>query len=59
MGVNRNKALFEMIQNGTIPIKPYICIDSYNKKVLDGTFSTIRTTINSSNLHFITIIEDG
>lgn len=59
MVVNRNKALFEMIQNGTIPIKPYICIDSYNKKVLDGTFSTIRTTINSSNLHFITIIEDG
>ena len=59
MGVNRNKTLFEMIENGTIPIKPYICIYTYNKKVIDGTFSTIRTTINSSNLHFITIIEDG
>lgn len=53
MGVNRNKALFEMIKNGTIPIKPFVCIDTYNKKVIDGTFSTIRTTINSNNLHFI------
>ena len=59
MGVNRNKALFEMIENGIIPIKPYICIDTYHKKVLDGTFLTIRTTINSSNMLFITIIEDG
>lgn len=47
-----------MFEKGLVPLEPYVCIDAYNKKVVKDCFSTICTTISSSNVHFITVIED-
>ena len=47
-----------MFEKGLVPLDPYVCIDTYNQKVMRDCFCTIRTTISSSNLHFITIMED-
>lgn len=47
-----------MFEKGLVPLEPYVSIDTYNQKVMRDWFYTIRTTINSSNSHFITIIED-
>lgn len=58
MSVNRNKALFKMFRQGKVPIEPFVCIDAYNKKNTNGVFCTIRTTIDSSNILFITLITD-
>ena len=58
MSVNRNKALFEMFRQGKVPIEPFVCIDAYNKKNTNDVFCTIRTTIDSSSIHFITLITD-
>lgn len=47
-----------MFRQGKVPIEPFVCIDTYNKKVTNDVFCTIRTTIDSSSIHFITLITD-
>ncbi|WP_278996407.1 hypothetical protein [Prevotella disiens] len=56
--IKKNKSLFAMFEKGLVPLEPYVCIDTYNQKVMRDCFCTIRTTISSSNSHFITIMED-
>lgn len=53
-----SRALFAMFEKRLVPLEPYVCIDAYNQKVVRDSFCTIRATINSSNVHFITVIED-
>ena len=57
--INKSKHLTEMIKGRQIPIRPFMFIDAYNRSTKDGICGTIKTTIDKSNMSFITILEDG
>lgn len=50
-GGKRMKSLFDL---GKIPYRGGQCIDLYNKQVCDGIAYTIRTTVDSSCMLYIT-----
>lgn len=48
-----NSRLKEMLENGQIPFMDGLWIDTYNKGVNPNIAGTLRTTIDSSNMHYV------
>lgn len=49
-----NSRLVEMLEKGQIPNEDGVWIDTYNKATTPGIAGTLRTTIDSSNMHYVT-----
>lgn len=48
-----NSRLMEMLNDGQIPMIDGLWIDTYNKRVNPDVAGTLRTTIDSSNMHYV------
>lgn len=48
-----NSRLVDMLERGLIPNEDAVWIDTYNKAVSPGIAGTLRTTIDSSNMHYV------
>ncbi|MBD5357333.1 MAG: hypothetical protein HDR88_10070 [Bacteroides sp.] len=48
-----NSRLKEMLEDGQIPFKDGLWIDTYNKGVNPDVAGTLRTTIDSANMHYV------
>lgn len=53
--VTGGKKMEYLLRSGKLPYRGGQCIDLFNMSVQDGVAYTIRTTIDTSNMIFITV----